>query len=140
MLISQYVFVYKHLMCYFENRLTNIIRLSLDRFSFSVPPTTFKQKVIYNINGEYGKLSTIKIDINCYPSLMVSWAQTAGGKLGIWTTKPNGKAMTLFNHNFSLVSTIFPTKEEHFGSYHVIVRNSRGSLQLMTQLILKGTM
>lgn len=111
---------------------------SKQHFFLAVPPTIHKREPVYDINGTLGKPIPINIDIYCFPSSIVSWSHTAGGKLGTWTTTPHLSISSHFRQTFRLESTVLPTKRDHFGLYSVIVRNSAGSLELIIRLHLNG--
>lgn len=73
------------------------------------------------------------LKLESFPEPSVSWANTEGGKLGVWNiTKYN--PLLLYNNVYFLKSSIKPTKEEHFGMYMVAIRNDVGSIQVALQL------
>ncbi|CAC5378115.1 NCAM [Mytilus coruscus] len=75
----------------------------------------------------------IMLKIESYPEPSVSWAKSAGGKLGVWNISRNND-FPLFSSMYYLESSIQPTKEEHFGLYMATIRNEIGSIEVFLQL------
>lgn len=75
----------------------------------------------------------IILKVESYPEPLVSWAKSAGGKLGVWNiTKFN--EFSLYSSMYYLESSIQPTKEEDSGLYMAAIRNEIGSVEVYLQL------